>query len=78
MTEITLTRAQFDALARLSESLPDDATKRVTFENLAPAFVRVTFDAGYGTAAFDVDLDGNSDQVNFGVSGISQDAENYS
>jgi hypothetical protein len=72
MSKITLTRAQYEALGRLDESLSDrSAIKRIHLDYEYDAYLRVSFDAGWGKATFDVDLEGNSAPVNFGESEIS-------
>ena len=66
-----LTMAQFQAINRLLESLDQrDSVRRIHIAGM-DNFVRVTFDAGWGQLSFDIDEEGNSAQVNFGSSEIS-------
>ena len=70
---MTLTRAQYDALYRVLEAIPSGqrgSVKNVHIE-YRYTYVRVTFDAGWGQASFDIDEDGNSEHVAFGESPIS-------
>jgi len=83
-TEITLTREQYDAIGRLLSSQPQSKsvvaihvetpeTSETPDVRWRPVheFVRVTFDAGWGTLAYDIDREGNSEHVSFGTSEIS-------
>lgn len=73
--ELTLKTEQFEAIGRVRSSHPQqDAVKHVKIEQHT-AYIRVTFDAGWGTYTFDVDEDGNSAPVNFGDSTISIEAD---
>lgn len=80
----SITIEQLDAINRLRESLnPSDreATRTLiltpasVIEPGARGFVRVKFDAGWGSISFDVNEAGESDQVNFGDSAISAAAD---
>jgi len=73
MDSITLTFAQYLAIPRLLESFNSKPTKEIHIElhDDPTDFVRVTFDAGWGTTSFDIDEEGNSAQVVFGSSEIS-------
>jgi hypothetical protein len=74
----TLTIAQHEAINRLVSSIRDSADiQRVVIhpcsvlDPSASGYVRVVFDAGYGTATYDIDDEGNSEQVVFGHSEIA-------
>ena len=77
-----LTRAQYDALPRLLSSLPHWASiSAISFDMPTgyrrgePGYIRVEFSTGWGNATFDVDAEGNSEQVHFGDSAISAEAQ---
>lgn len=72
-TTLTLTFAQYQAIPRLLSSQKQsqqDSIKTLRIESHT-GYVRVTFDAGWGTLAFDIDDEGNSAHVTFGGSEIS-------
>lgn len=79
MPEVTLTRAQYDALRRIEESMRDSDVKATRFVRFARRhgmpYVRVTWDAGWGTTCYDIDDEGNSEHVPFGDSPISMEAD---
>lgn len=68
MHEITLTAAQYEAIGRVRESMSQndrESTKRVNIRRDGPQIIRVTFDSGWGTSAWDIDAEGNSEHIGF-------------
>jgi hypothetical protein len=77
--QIKLTRPQYDAIPRLLGSIKASGVTGVTITRPTASddsplpYVRVEFSAGYGNVRFDIDQEGNSEQVTFGESSISLD-----
>lgn len=73
---LTLTYAQYEAIPRLLSSLKQSQRDNVKSMHIEVRddptdYIRVTFDAGWGTLAYDIDEEGNSAHVAFGGSEIS-------